>query len=253
LGLAEVLMRELVMSGLLIADRAFRHETLGWAADYCRAAGKTLRLYGAGWERHPTLAAHAAGPAAAGDELHAITLASRINLQIIGTGVLHPRLLDGLAGGGFFLYRETHNDRPDPAFLAARAAVSRHVAGHGVTRLADLDAVSEPGIAAAWRVIREQYVETQRRQQFDEAVVLRGLATAHALPHATEVMPELAAIAFDSRESFAERAAAFLADESLRASTARALRARVQESFSYDARWAAFERHLRGALTSSGR
>ncbi len=182
-------VQEMVMSGVLIADRAFRHETLEWVSGFCRARNKKLRLYGAGWESHPTLGIYAAGVAQAGEELQAITQATRINLQIIGTGVLHPRLLDGLAAGGFFMFRRTHHDHLDAAFLAARDVVSRHVASEMPRRLLDLDRVENQELAAAWRVIRANYVAQQAAQRFDDAVVLRSLATAHQLAHPLVAIP----------------------------------------------------------------
>jgi hypothetical protein len=246
-ALAAATENELVMSCLLVADRALRHETLGWVSDLCRERGLTLRLYGHGWDRHPTLAAHAAGPAAPGDELAALTRASRINLQIIGTGALHPRLLDGLAAGGFFLYRQTYHDHADRPFLEARDVVSRHLSAHPAATFAELDAVGDAAVRHAWQRIRPTYAADD---QFPEAVHLRGLAAARHLPHPLTAMPSLEEIGFNSPASFRTRADAFLNDDGHRAAVAGRLRTELLRGFSYDARWHAFLTHIRQALAA---
>jgi hypothetical protein len=88
-----------------LTDRAFRHVALGWVVEYCQKHNATLRLYGKGWESNPRFAEYAQGFLPPGEEVRAVYQASDINLQIIETGFLHSRALDGLAAGGFFLYR----------------------------------------------------------------------------------------------------------------------------------------------------
>ena len=74
------------------------------------------------WENNPRFAKFAAGFLAPGEELRTVYRASEINLQIIETGFLHSRALDGLAAGGFFLYRLAPEARE--ALLGARLGSS---------------------------------------------------------------------------------------------------------------------------------
>ncbi len=114
--LPEFLRRAAVMAGALhsagipgdllhdvrtLADRCFRHSTLHWVSRWCGEHGRTLKLYGQGWERHPVFRVHAAGPARPGEELRAIYQATTINLQIIESGFLHGRAWMGWRRGAF--------------------------------------------------------------------------------------------------------------------------------------------------------
>ena len=105
-----------------IGNALFRHQTLQWVSDL----GVDLRLYGRGWEQHPTLARHARGTADNAAQLSAIYRASRINLQAIVTGAVHQRLLDGLAAGGFFLVRRTPVDELGRHYLTLWDWCQRH-------------------------------------------------------------------------------------------------------------------------------
>jgi len=107
-----------------LGDRLFRHEALEWVAAWARAGGHTLRLYGNGWDRHPTLAEFAAGPAENGRELLCIYRASRINLQLMPAGFIHQRSLDGLAAGGFFLTRQAEPTLRAPRLRALLARIA---------------------------------------------------------------------------------------------------------------------------------
>lgn len=246
--LSPAALEEIVLVSVLVADRVFRHQTLEWVGDFALQSGRSLKLYGAGWETHPRFARFAAGPAAQGAELQAITLASRINLQIIGTGVLHARMLDGLAGGGFFMFRRTDNDRADPGYLEHLQIVSRHVFEMGIDSFGTLDRTDSPGIRAAWAAIGPAYRAQLQRIGVPEKHLLRGLSAAHLLGHALALLPELAEVGFDSREDFAAKAAGFLDDDSRRMALAAALRERVLKDFSYDSRWHTFIEHIRRNL-----
>jgi len=241
-------MEEAVLVSVLIADRMFRHQTLAWVADFAESSGRSFKLYGAGWEHHPILSRFAAGGAAPGDEIQAITLASRINLQIIGTGVLHARLLDGLAGGGFFMFRRTENDHADATHLDNLDIVSRYVFENDIDSFAALDAVSVPEIRRAWEALAPAYRLQATRVALSEKVILRGLSTAHALGHALRLLPQLSEVGFDTRGEFAQKAKLFLDDDARRRSIAEALRRQVLDHFSYDARWRTFIEHIQRHL-----
>lgn len=89
-----------------INNALFRHQTLEWAAEL----GLDLRLYGRGWENHPTLGKYARGVAQHTGQLQAIYQASRINLQITPSGAVHQRLFEAVASGGFTLLRYCPGD-----------------------------------------------------------------------------------------------------------------------------------------------
>ncbi|MCP4249855.1 MAG: hypothetical protein GY778_22665, partial [bacterium] len=108
-----------------LCDRKFRHQALEWAVAWAAARGKSLRIYGNGWEKHPTLAPYAAGPAANGHELLCIYRASRINLQLMPAGFIHQRALDGMAAGGFFLTRTSDGDLRNPQHLPLEARIRK--------------------------------------------------------------------------------------------------------------------------------
>ena len=97
-----------------VNNALFRHQPLQWLAD----AGVDLRLYGSGWEKHPTLGKFARGPAEHGEHLRRIYQASAINLQITPHGALHQRLFEGYASGGFFLMRHVPGDLLERHLLA---------------------------------------------------------------------------------------------------------------------------------------
>lgn len=108
-----------------INNALFRHQSLHWLAEM----GADLRLYGRGWEKHPTLHRFARGVADNVNQLSLIYQASRINLQVSPHGAVHQRVLEGLASGGFFLIRHCPGDVVERDFMA----ISRWCAQHNVT------------------------------------------------------------------------------------------------------------------------
>lgn len=93
-----------------VYDRLFRHEALQWCAAWATSRDKTFRIYGNGWENHPTLSEYAVGPVQNGYELRCLSQASAVNLQVNGFDSLHQRLLDGLASGGCVISRFNPTD-----------------------------------------------------------------------------------------------------------------------------------------------
>lgn len=85
----------------LAGARFYRQQPLLWLSE----AGYDLALYGHGWEDHPLLARHARGYVAHGEALSKIYRNSAVNLSVHETGNYTARLFDGLASGGFFLFR----------------------------------------------------------------------------------------------------------------------------------------------------
>lgn len=88
-----------------LADRMLRHQTLEWAAWICARRGWRFRIFGRGWERHPTLAAHAQGPVAHGEPLREIYRTSAATLHASVTVLAHQRVLECALSGGITLCR----------------------------------------------------------------------------------------------------------------------------------------------------
>lgn len=82
-----------------LAERIFRHRMATWAADLCRRRGWTFRLYGRGWDKHPTLSAYAAGEVEHGENLRACYQCAQVHLHV-GLGGAHQRLYECALSGG---------------------------------------------------------------------------------------------------------------------------------------------------------
>lgn len=216
-----------------LGDRVFRHEALGWVAQWAQRTGRRFRLYGNGWEGHPTLSAFAAGPAQNGRELTCIYRASTVNLQLMPAGFLHQRALDGLAAGGFFLSRATPVD----------------LRGHTLRNLE--------------RRIRQLGITTNEALLSHHDGELRGLRAAYLEPwigdadprrgnildyirinaevmQAEEAFPRFDEIVFDSPDSFESKVDHFLASEADRRELAVEMREAVLTHFTYQPQMARF-------------
>jgi hypothetical protein len=79
----------------------FQHQALSWIV----ACEMKIRLYGTGWEMNPAFARLAMGPIEDDRTRALVWRATRINLALGPYGVASERVLDGIAGGGFFLMR----------------------------------------------------------------------------------------------------------------------------------------------------
>ncbi len=241
-SLPEKAANELALSLALVADRCFRHAALHWAATYADAHGKTLRLYGQGWEKHPRFTRFAAGPAQQGAEIHAIYQASRINLQLIEGGFLHSRSLDGLAAGAFFLTRSSPNDSRGDALSHALYTLGTRALSLGLRTLRELRAAED-------RALR-QAIETLGGclSGYGEGEELRALENWAALPQAPVLFPQLAQIRFGSEAEFAALAGRYLADAAARREIAAGMQGVVQAQFTHTQRLRTFVEHVRAAL-----
>lgn len=86
-------------------ERVLRHETLEWARRVCERRGWRLRLFGRGWERHPTLAPFADGELGHGEELRASYQAAGVHLHASMTTLVHQRVMECALSGGLPLCR----------------------------------------------------------------------------------------------------------------------------------------------------
>lgn len=209
-----------------LGDRMFRHEALEWAAQWARDRGRTLRLYGNGWDQHPTLAEFAAGPAQNGRELVCIHRASRINLQLMPAGFIHQRAMDGLAAGGFFLCRLVPHD------LRGRA-LRRLVERARSLGIGDAEALFGSDDAEICAGLAEWVGPQLTNPNSDPRLLWQWVTFSAELPQADEVFADLPDIVFDSAAEFAALADRYLVDEPRRRAVGERMTAAVRERFSY--------------------
>jgi hypothetical protein len=220
----------------LLIDRVFRHETLAWVARWCEARGKGLKIWGHGWGTHATLGKWAAGTALPGAQAQAVYRASRINLQIIETGVLHSRLLDGWAAGGFFLIRQAHRTQDDARILQCHR-ISRLAGEEGVESLADLERGSAE-LRGLWKELAPEYAYFDQTRVFPGFRMWRSLVPAHLL------IPGLERIMFNSAATFERLADEYVDSADARNGVAAGIREVLLRDLSYDARWRDFISHI---------
>lgn len=218
-----------------VSELFFRQVALQWVADYCDAVGRSLHLYGNGWDAHPRFARYHRGTAANGRHLRAVYQASAVNLQIIGTGAIHQRLLDGLAAGGFFLIRACPADRLRDACRRLRALVERDGIEPGQVHVA----ADVPDVAAARDELSPLLgVRPDRAGLVIRPVEwdwLRSLEADGYRQIAGAVFADYDRVAFDTREAFCRLADRLLTGPAERAEIAARMRRVVLDRFTYTA------------------
>ncbi|MGD2108310.1 MAG: glycosyltransferase [Phycisphaerae bacterium] len=218
-----------------LAELIFRQSTLEWVADYCDRTDRKLCLYGNGWEEHPRFGRYACGFAENGAELRAIYQASAVNLQIIGTGAVHQRLLDGLASGGFFLIRYATADVMHDAIRRYLAAYRMYRPEVGVefAREDAPDLIAAMEELSAIRGLHERFeratVDPEELARYEEFEAMGFKRQAGA------VFAEYGDIAFASADEFAELADRYLGDRASRQQISASMREAVIERYSYGA------------------
>jgi hypothetical protein len=229
----------------LLVDRVFRHQTLAWVARWCESRGKRLRLWGHGWNGHPTLGKWAAGAALPGAEAQAVYRASRINLQIIETGVLHSRLLDGWAAGGFFLIRQAHRSQDEARILDCHR-IGQMAESESINSIRDMERRGSAELRGLWDRISAEYTACDRERVFPGFRMWRCLVPAQVL------IPGLTQIMFNDAAGFEKLADAYCNGEQSRGRMAAETRAVLQRHLSYDARWRDFIGHMAAHLGYGG-
>jgi hypothetical protein len=237
-------LQEFVASLRTLADRCFRHATLEWVARYCQQNNRTLHLYGSGWESHPTLGAFAKGRIDPGDGLTAVYLASRINLQIIESGPIHSRFLDGIAAGGFFVIRESMLPHERPT-ADAQFALAQRAEELGITTGRQLLSAPDAKILRLWKIVGAPKSACTDEQNTAALRHWRELP-----PHYVD-LPHIDEITFHDEHSFAAVATRYLKDAGLRARIAADLRGHILQKHSYDTRWRQFLDLVRGGLNGA--
>lgn len=90
-----------------IIERLLRHETLEWAAQIADKHGLTLKVFGNGWDKHPTLSRYACGSIEHGDELRACYQLAGVHLHVSMSGIGHQRVFECMLSGGLALSRRS--------------------------------------------------------------------------------------------------------------------------------------------------
>ena len=211
-----------------VGNALYRQQALTWAAE----AGVDLRLYGRGWENHPTLGRFARGEADNRD-LPAICRASKINLQVTPFGSVHQRLLDGLAAGGFFLVRHSSGDAVGRPYQRLWAWCQRH----GVTDDAAIlaAAAADPDLRSLVRLINENEGFGDRPRSFGLYDVCAGHVDADFMVSADTVWDDYDRVAFSSRAELHALLNRYLRDDAGRAEVAARMRRAVADRVSYTA------------------
>ncbi len=96
-----------------VFDWGRRQRTLEWVSNWAQRTGRTFRIFGKGWEDHPTLSAHAAGVVEHGQDLCAVYHSSTLSLQLIPSGFHHQRSFEIIASGSLPLTRYCEGDFGD--------------------------------------------------------------------------------------------------------------------------------------------
>ncbi len=224
-----------------LGDRQFRHQALEWVAEWARRTKKSFRIYGNGWEDHPTLSAFAAGPAKNGRELICVYRASRINLQLMPAGFIHPRSLDGLASGGFFLSRYVPDD--------LRGKTLRSL----IHRINDLDIdntreLLDHGDAELQRLLYDYLGDRLGRTDPFEYDLLTRIQVNAELTFPDELFDDFPNVIFDSADQFATLADRYLASEAERRAISGRMRETVVSRLSYRATMRGFLTGMRDYL-----
>ncbi|MBE7505091.1 MAG: hypothetical protein HS101_02265 [Planctomycetia bacterium] len=218
-----------------LSELFFRQTTLEWIADFCDRTGKSLSLYGNGWESHPRFARYTRGAIQNGTALRALYQASAISLQIIGSGAIHQRLLDGLAAGGFFLIRGTPIDTIQHA---CRRLVEFFEQGR--LKTGSPIAASDAELCAVLEDLRPLLGARDHKSPLvlgnDELNMVQSALASRDRRFASAVFPtEYPKVVFSSRNEFEASADRYLSDAGCRHSIAASMRTVVESSFTYDA------------------
>ena len=143
-------------------------------------------------------------------------------------GFIHQRALDGLASGGFFLSRWTHGDWTGPSLLR----VARYLEEQDIPDNRSLLETQDPEIRDA---LHDMLGDFSDSVNLDSDDFVLGIPTTALLATPRDVFPGFDEIAFDSAETFSEKADRFLADGADRVRVSQSMRNVVVTQFSYEA------------------
>lgn len=216
-------LRQLFTERLINA--CYREQVLQWASEM----GLNLHIYGKGWERHPTLAKHARGPAEHGHQLRCIYQASTFNIQAVPSGAIHQRLIEGLCCGGFFLIRRT----PSDDVAALQESVRDRCIAMGLRTEDELWNIADEALAADVRRVNDALFAPARL--YDGFVADQYFDAEHGMRmQAGTLLPHYEDVRFGTREAFERVVARFIDDADARREVAARQREAVVDQFSYE-------------------
>jgi hypothetical protein len=211
---------------LQINNAMLRHQALKWVADL----GVQLKLYGNGWEKHPTLGRFACGPADTLRDVPKICAATKVNLQITPHGSVHQRLLEGLIAGGFYLMRWLPGDQLGIAFRSLR----NWCLSHGIGSESALRSIDDPQVQSWISECDELGVDYTDKKDFRLYDELMTAAEAQLMARAGAVWPEeYPQVSFRSAAELQLRLTRFLGDPRERQQVASGMRAAILENYTY--------------------
>lgn len=209
-----------------INNAIVRHQALKWTAEL----GVHLKLYGNGWEEHPTLGRFACGPADTHRDVPRICAASKVNLQITPHGAVHQRLLEGLLAGGFYLIRWLPGDHLGIAFRALRD----WCLGHAIDSESALRLIADPQVQSWIGECDELRADASDKNEFRLHERLMAADEADLLGRGGAVWPmEYPQVSFRSAAELGERLTRFLANAGERQQMVSSMRSAIEEQFTY--------------------
>ena len=222
---------------LPLAERTLRHETLEWAAALCNQRGWSLRIYGRGWESHPTLSKHASGQIEHGEALRACYQSARVHLHASPVATVHQRVIECALSGGFPACRITGSDISIlDALASARLAQTPPEACYPPLRqevaftsnhaplcmlMAQRQCLGLP--AWQWHCLMQEFRDPERPYFISEEFSPAWL------------LGDLSELAFWDRPSFERLIERALTDEAFRLNTTKHIRTRIHERLTHDA------------------
>lgn len=223
-----------------MAERLVRHRTLEWAAELSERRGWRLRVYGRGWEGHPTLSRYAAGELEHGEALRASYAAAAVHLHPTVRAMSHQRVMECALSGGFPLCTYYAGATPGDDEVAAMLRLDPELGRPG-PREGTLEFVRAEHAGLM--------VDAARRQRLglavsgtivvDEARLRRHLSLplpeGNGMAEPTRLFPELSVFSFMDRAGFEARVERAIEDRAWRARWSGALAARVRGEFTQDA------------------
>lgn len=210
----------------------YRLQALRWIKAIANRMGLRFSLYGRGWEGQAEFGSWARGPVEPGQPLGQLVRRTKINLQIVPSICLHPRLLDGLAAGGFFLVRH----HPSDDLLPAVSRFLRAQADDSVQSTEQLTARLGSGSLAEFQHLLEQArCMTDLGQPIDLIQWVRCCERAGLLDERGDCLPELSPITFRDEQALQAAVQMYLNNDSARRRIADRQRQSIEHRLSYPA------------------
>jgi hypothetical protein len=229
-GIILTVQQSAAVAGFLthsINSALFRHQTLHWIANL----GVDLRIYGRGWDRHPTLSRFARGIADNQTQLDLVYRASRINLHASPHGVMHQRVMEGLTAGGFFLLRRCEGDTVGQHFRAVADWCAANQIVDDLQLRARGPGPIEAHLAEIARILRRD-IFSRPHASFVEYLAYQA---RHGYLENADLLwkEDLRAVSFDSAGELAGKVQYFLANPDQRARTIESMRRPVLDRYTY--------------------